>query len=161
MCAARSGFWILRPDFYPTPRRLVQFRCIGPCLECFGLPSGSILLVDTLLPPKIGDFALIETPEAHDVTGHVHQAKLLAMRRVGGQDIVTCESICPPYPLEATDKVLGTGVAAILPDLPDGDPLAREMDAFLDDYIRKANKLYPQLNWKRRPPTPTMNRTIS
>lgn len=154
-----GGRWhIFYPESLSNWRQLGETVCEGPCLECFGIPHGSVLLIDLARAPKVGDFAMIEIPEIHEVTGSRLQAKRLGMRRLRVRDtpgafidVAICESVTPPYPLELTDRILGTVVAAIIPPVPIVDVMLHATNAHIDSFIRQANALRPQLKWKRPP----------
>ena len=134
----------------------MQVRAVGSCQECFGLPHGTVMIVDLDRAPQIDDFALIEMPETHEVTGLRRQVKRLGMRMESPradrapQEVVTLESVCQPVPLESTDLLLGTVVAALVPQDPQLDELGQAMDRHLDDFIREANRISGR-SWKRRP----------
>jgi hypothetical protein len=143
---------VFHRDAYLSPRCHV-FRTIGPCLECFGVPDGSIAHVDFSRAPQIGDFALLEMSEAHEIADVKLAIKKLGMRQVlsAGQltDVVTLEWVGPSV-LLGDEQILGTVVAFSIPSDAGRDELGVAMSNHIDRQIAAANQR--GVKCSRKPP---------
>lgn len=149
---------LIHVDSFLSGRELERVVGIGNCLTCFGVPPGSVYLVDRARAPQLGDFALVETrSENRVIPGLRRQIKRLGrgfLKKQNGEvlDCVVCESVAPPYAVDETVRLLGTVVALEIPKNPQLSELDRKFDAYIDELIADHNARNPGYNWIRRPP---------